>query len=66
MSDIEVAMAAPKPRTLGEQLRHAADRLYALSERADTETRSLAARQQLHDDVETVAGDVRASVRGRR
>ena len=58
-------MAAPTARTKGEQLRNAADRLYALSERWDTEQRSLSARQQLHHDTETVAGEVRAVVRGR-
>lgn len=58
-------MAAPQPRTAGERLRLAADRLYALAERAETPSRSLVAAQLLHDDIETVAGDVRAVVRGR-
>lgn len=58
-------MARSAPRTMGESLRLAADRLYALAERADTPTRALSARQQLHDDIEVVASDVRASVRGR-
>ncbi|WP_267397750.1 MULTISPECIES: hypothetical protein [unclassified Sphingomonas] len=58
-------MAAPKPRTAGERLRLAGDRLYALADRADTPQRSLIAVQMLHDEIETVAGDVRAVVRGR-
>lgn len=58
-------MAAPTPRTAGESLRNAADRLYALAERFDTPQRSLIDVQRLHDDTETVAGDVRAVVRGR-
>lgn len=58
-------MGAPTPRTAGERLRAAADQLYALSERADTPQRSLTAVQMLHDEIETVAGDVRAVVRGR-
>lgn len=57
-------MAALTARTQGERLRDVADRLYALSERWDTETRSLSARQQLHEDTEQAAGDVRALVRG--
>ncbi|RZF64287.1 hypothetical protein EWE75_12130 [Sphingomonas populi] len=57
-------MAAPTPRSPGERLRDVADRLYALAERWDTPTRSLAARQTLHDDTENAAGDVRAVVRG--
>ncbi len=59
-------MAAPKPQSEGERLRHAGERLLDLADRWDTPTRSLAARQRLHDDVETVAGDVRSVVRGRR
>lgn len=59
-------MAAAKSRTAGERLRDAGERLLDLAERWDTPTRSLAVRQRLHDDVETVAGDVRAVVRGRR
>lgn len=58
-------MPAPKPISAGETLRQAADRLYMLAERADTPTRTLDARQRLHNDIETVAGDVRAVVRGR-
>lgn len=58
-------MGAPKPRTAGERLRMAADQLYDLAERADTPQRSLTAVQMLHDAIETVAGDVRAVVRGR-
>jgi hypothetical protein len=59
-------MPAPKSRTAGERLRHAAEQLYVLAERADTPQRGIAAVQQLHDEIETVAGDVRAVVRGRR
>ncbi len=58
-------MAAPKPRTSGERLRHAADTLYHLAERADTPQRSLTAVQLLHDEIEEVAVEVRAVVRGR-
>jgi len=57
-------MAAPKHRTPGERLRDAADRLYGVAERADTPQRSLVAVQMLHDEIETIAGDVRAVVRG--
>jgi hypothetical protein len=59
-------MPAPKPLTAGERLRTAADQLMDLAERADIPPLSLSARQQLHDDIEIVAGDVRAVVRGRR
>lgn len=58
-------MAAPMARTAGERLRLAADRLYALAERWETPQRSLTVVQQLHDETETVAGDIRAVVRGR-
>ena len=58
-------MAATRIRTAGEQLRHAADELYALAERADTPQRGIASLQGLHHDIETVAGNVRAVVRGR-
>lgn len=58
-------MAAPKPRTAGQRLRDAAERLYLLAERADTPQRSLTAVQLLHNEIEEVAGDVRAVVRGR-
>lgn len=58
-------MAAPTARSAGDRLRDVADRLYALAERWDTPTRSLAARQSLHDDTEEAAGDVRAVVRGK-
>jgi hypothetical protein len=57
-------MAAPKQRTPGERLRDAADRLYAVAERADIPQRSLVGVQMLHDEIETIAGDVRAVVRG--
>ncbi|MDF0489196.1 hypothetical protein PX554_13730 [Sphingomonas sp. H39-1-10] len=57
-------MAAPTARSPGDRLRDVADRLYALAERWDTPTRTLAARQALHDDTENAAGDVRAVVRG--
>lgn len=58
-------MAAPQPRTAGERLRHAGEQLLILAERADTPQRSIGAVQQLHDAIETIAGDVRAVVRGR-
>ena len=58
-------MAAPKPRTAGERLRRAAEQLHDLADRADTPQRTLTAVQLLHDEIETVAGEVRAVVRGR-
>jgi len=58
-------MAAAKQRSMGESLRHEADRLYVLAERADAGPRGLVAVRRLHDDVENVAGEVRATVRGR-
>ena len=57
--------AAPQP-TIGSKLRQAADQLYALSELADLPRRGIHDTQRLHDGVEIVAGDLRASVRGRR
>lgn len=57
-------MAATQTRTGGDTLRLAADRLYALAERYDTPRGSLAAREQLHDEIEAAAADVRAVVRG--
>jgi hypothetical protein len=59
-------MPAPKPLTPGDRLRLAGEQLLDLADRADTPQRSIAAVQQLHDEIETVAGDVRAVVRGRR
>jgi len=59
-------MPAPKPLTMGQRLRHAAEQLIDLADLADLDHRSLPATQQLHDGIETVAGDVRAVVRGRR
>jgi hypothetical protein len=58
-------MAAPKNRTLGELLRHEADVLYDLAERADTPMSGIRPRAVLHDEIEAVAGNVRATVRGR-
>jgi hypothetical protein len=58
-------LPAPKPLTAGERLRSAADQLYMLAERSDTPQGSLVAVQVLQDDIETVAGDIRAVVRGR-
>jgi hypothetical protein len=58
-------MPAPQPTT-GSRLRRAAEQLLDLADRADTPRRSIAMTEQLHDEIETVAGDVRASVRGRR
>jgi len=57
-------MAATKPRSEGERLRQAGERLLDAADRWDTETRSLAVRQRLHDDVETAVADARAVVRG--
>lgn len=54
----------PRP-SAGERLRTAADRLYALAERWETQQRSLVAVELLHQETEQVAGDVRAVVRGR-
>ena len=59
-------MAAPKPLTPGDRLRLAAEQLLDLADRTDTPQRSINAVQQLHDDIETVAGNVRAVVRGQR
>lgn len=58
-------MAAPKTLTQGDRLRIAAEQLLDLADRSDTPSPSLIALQTLHDDIETVAGDVRAVVRGR-
>lgn len=58
-------MARTSPRSAGERLRTAADRLYALAERWDTQQRSLVALELLHQETEQLAGDVRAVVRGR-
>lgn len=58
-------MAAPKPRTMGDRLRDAAEQLYELAERADTPSPRTIDVQMLHDAIECVAGDVRATVRGR-
>ncbi len=58
-------MAAPKPLTPGDRLRIAAEQLLDIADRFDTPGHSLVQRQVLHDDTETVAGDVRAVVRGR-
>jgi hypothetical protein len=59
-------MAAPQVRTAGARLRASAEQLLDLADRADTPQRSIKAVQQLHDEIETVAGEVRAVVRGRR
>jgi hypothetical protein len=50
---------------MAERLRNAADQLYAIADRAETPAWGIAALQDLHDDIETVADYVRASVRGR-
>ena len=57
-------MAAPKTSSEGDRLRRCGERLLDAADRWDTEARSLAARQRLHDDVETAAADARAVVRG--
>ena len=59
-------MAAPKPLSEGDRLRRSGERLLDCADRWDTDTRSLAVRQRLHDDVETAVADARAVVRGRR
>lgn len=58
-------MPAPKSLTEGELLRRLGEELIYYGEQWDTPTRSLVVRQRLHNDVETVASDVRAVVRGR-
>lgn len=58
-------MAPLKPLSEGDRLRRAGESLIDAGDRWDAETRSLAARQRLHDDVETAAADARAVVRGR-
>ena len=57
-------MAAPKPLSESDRLRYAGERLIDAADRWDAETRSLAVRQHLHDDVETAVADARAVVRG--
>lgn len=57
-------MAAPQPRTVAEQLRDAGDQLYRLADLEETPQRGNTARERLRDEIETVAGDVRAIVRG--
>lgn len=58
-------MAAPQPRTVAEQLRDAGDQLFRLADLAETPQRAHSAVDRLRDEIETVAGDVRAIVRGR-
>jgi len=58
-------MAAPQPRTVAEQLRDAGDQLYRLADLAETPQRAHLVADRLRDEIETVAGDVRAIVRGR-
>ncbi|GGB21415.1 hypothetical protein GCM10011380_08720 [Sphingomonas metalli] len=57
-------MAAPKPRTGGDTLRLAADRLYALADRYDAQQRTQGERQELHDQIEVTADEIRSVVRG--
>ncbi len=58
-------MAAPQPRTVAEQLRDAGDQLFRLADLAETPQRAHSVADRLRDEIETVAGDVRAIVRGR-
>ena len=58
-------MAAPQPRTVAEQLRDAGDQLFRLADLAETPQRAHSVADRLRDVIETVAGDVRAFVRGR-
>ncbi|MEG3169229.1 hypothetical protein U1737_13630 [Sphingomonas sp. LB3N6] len=58
-------MAAPQARSVAEQLRDAGDQLYRLADLAETPQRDHSASDRLRDEIETVAGDVRAVVRGR-
>ena len=58
-------MARTPERSLGERLREVASQLVDLAERADASECDLTRRRRLHDDIETIAGDVRATVRGR-
>lgn len=58
-------MARTTPPTAGQRLRRAAEQLLDLADRAETPQRSLTAVEMLHNEIETVAGDVRAVVRGR-
>ncbi len=58
-------MAAPQPRTVAEQLRDAGDQLFRLADLAETPHRAHSVADRLRDEIETVAGDVRAIVRGR-
>lgn len=57
-------MAAPQPRTAAEQLRDAGDQLYRLADLAETPQRAHTAAERIRDEIETVAGTVRAIVRG--
>lgn len=58
-------MAAPQARSVAEQLRNAGDQLYRLADLEETPQRISSDRSFLRDEIETVAGDVRAIVRGR-
>ncbi len=58
-------MAAPQPGTVAEQLRDAGDQLFRLADLAETPQRAHSVADRLRDEIETVAGDVRAIVRGR-
>jgi hypothetical protein len=58
-------MAAPQTRTVAEQLRDAGDQLFLLADLAETPQRAHSAGDRLRDEIETVAGNVRAIVRGR-
>jgi len=58
-------MAASQPRSVAEQLRDAGDQLYRLADLEETPQRNHSDRSFLRDEIETVAGDVRAIVRGR-
>ncbi len=57
-------MAAPAAQPRGNVLRRAAERLLDLADRLDTPANSLKRVEQLHDDIETTAAEIRAVVRG--
>ncbi len=59
-------MAAPKTPSRADILRRAGEALIDAADRIDAPSRTVSARQQLHDEIETAAADARAVVRGPR
>lgn len=59
-------MAASSPRTAADRLRQQADVLLTLADQFESPSRSTARAERLIAEVEQVATDVRAVVRGRR